>query len=59
MSGEERVCTFCGAKPASYIESSLYSCGAGDCEKELGQALRERDEMAREEADRDDYSRYR
>lgn len=61
-----RKCSFCG-QPAEYTDRigslRLYACGEHECgiqfDDEMKEASSDMDEYAREEAERDNYERYR
>jgi hypothetical protein len=51
-------CRYCGTGLSQFEARHGRVCGSDECNKEDAEAERDRDEMAREAAEQDGYSRY-
>ena len=59
MKTPAKPCSFCGTTEGTFYIDGFNVCDDDQCDNELIEALRERDEMAQEAAFLDDFDRYR
>lgn len=52
-------CTFCGETGPVFVDGRFKVCDSPECDREYNDAMRDIDEQAREDAERDEYSLYR